>query len=403
MKENIARFGGDPGKVTLFGESAGGMCVALLLASPAAGGLFHAAIVQSGAPLSPLARMDKHPAHYSAALARHFGAGPTASTTEMLEVLQAVPAAALQDQAYMFEEFLANPMPFKPMVDGGLVEDPVLPEEVEEAVRAGRWNKVPVILGTNRNEGLLVKGFFQRHGAMFDMARRRWRQVAPLCFFGREQEEVTEEMVELCEEYRRRRLVGGGGEALVTMYGDLLFTAPTHLFALALAAGPGPPVFLYLYSHPIPLSLYHVFAYTPLQFFAKLAACRFWVDGLVAGTSLAWLCRATDGVCHGDELFMLFKAHEVPVEQVRSAEDRRVSSSMLDMWTAFATVHHPTPDGPWRRLEPAAPQYLEIGGGGGGMACSLDYRQRVREWAAMWARVGMAMGNTSTWQGHRLA
>ena len=48
MKTNIASFGGDPGNVTVFGESAGAMSVGALLAAPAARGLFHKAILQSG-------------------------------------------------------------------------------------------------------------------------------------------------------------------------------------------------------------------------------------------------------------------------------------------------------------------------------------------------------------------
>lgn len=54
IKENIDRFGGDPKRVTLFGESAGARSVALHLLSPMTGGLFRRGIIQSGAPLHSL-------------------------------------------------------------------------------------------------------------------------------------------------------------------------------------------------------------------------------------------------------------------------------------------------------------------------------------------------------------
>src|SRR6202041_2215220 len=61
VRDNIAEFGGDPGNVTIFGESAGGMSVGTLLAMPAARGLFHKAIPQSGAchTGAPVARANR--------------------------------------------------------------------------------------------------------------------------------------------------------------------------------------------------------------------------------------------------------------------------------------------------------------------------------------------------------
>ena len=56
VRDNIAAFGGDPGNVTIYGQSGGGRKVSIAMASPVARGLFHKAIVQNGSHLRPLAR-----------------------------------------------------------------------------------------------------------------------------------------------------------------------------------------------------------------------------------------------------------------------------------------------------------------------------------------------------------
>ena len=75
MRDHIADFGGDPGNVTLFGESAGGMSVSALLGAPAAQGLFHRAIVESGPPYTytaerASARAEQVAAHLGVPLTR---------------------------------------------------------------------------------------------------------------------------------------------------------------------------------------------------------------------------------------------------------------------------------------------------------------------------------------------
>ncbi len=50
------------------------------------------------------------------------------------------------------------------------------------------------------------------------------------------------------------------------------------------------------------------------------------------------------GVAHSDELFMLFKAHKIPVETVFTTEDKSTSENMLKLWTDFAKTGNPTPD-----------------------------------------------------------
>jgi len=398
VQENISKFGGDPAKVTIFGESAGGMSVMNHVLSPMSAGLFSAAIAQSGSPLGPFVGTDKHPAHYSRKLADKLGAKEGASSQETLDFLQELPAERIQSEFNMFEEFVRAPMPFKPIVDGNLVDDPFLPEEPLELLKKGTWNKVPLIIGTNKNEGLLIKGFFQRDGGKYAEAKDGWDSVGPLAFFHREKDEVSEEESALCQQYRRKHFGdrpwsgdGQSGDALVRMYGDLLFHAPAdHLVKALTKDAEQPPVFHYLYSHQGPLSLYDLFNLRPWQLATKIIGMKLGFD----------IFPSCDGVCHADELFMMFKPHAIPVQLVRSEDDRRVSECLLDTWTNFATHHDPTPsDGAWKRFDPLAPKYFEIGSKVNEMGYSKEHAERMVEWEGIWEKVPPTMRHmaSKTW------
>jgi para-nitrobenzyl esterase len=139
VKENIAQFGGDANNVTIFGESAGGMSVGALLASPLARGLFHKAIPQSGAADIGMTR------ERSARLAEMVLAklGVDAETALKL------PGKAILDAqaAILAEPRGTGALPFGPTVDGD-----VLPKRGIEMVRAGNANGVPVLTGSTRDE-----------------------------------------------------------------------------------------------------------------------------------------------------------------------------------------------------------------------------------------------------------
>ncbi len=165
VHDHIAGFGGDPGCVTLFGESAGGMSVSALLGTPAASGLFHRAVVQSGPPYTMSADTA---ADVAEKLASQMGVACTR------EALEQVPADRLVAAAAEFAgtgDSSVDGLPLRPVVDGGLLSRPPL-----SSVVAGSVAEIPLLIGTTRDEWTLFT-LSDPANSSLDADRLRWRLV----------------------------------------------------------------------------------------------------------------------------------------------------------------------------------------------------------------------------------
>ncbi|GGM93134.1 carboxylic ester hydrolase [Thermus composti] len=147
VRDYIRYFGGDPKNITLFGESAGGMMVCTLLATPEAQGLFQKAIVQSGG--CGYVRPLEEDYAQGEAWAKERGCDP-----KDLACLRALPLERLLPKEPTLEamdRFLSRPSvfrvgPFKPHLS------PLLPQDPREALREGKAAGIPLIAGANAEE-----------------------------------------------------------------------------------------------------------------------------------------------------------------------------------------------------------------------------------------------------------
>ena len=157
VRDNIKAFGGDPGNVTIAGESAGGQNVMTLLSSPLARGLFHRAISESGVIREKTPSQGEE--HVSAVITRLLlrdgsapddkGAAARLKGMSREQTARYLRSKSAKDLLKTYPEGPSRGMIHFP---NWFADGTVLPVDFYAAVKAGTYNKVPVILGTNREE-----------------------------------------------------------------------------------------------------------------------------------------------------------------------------------------------------------------------------------------------------------
>jgi para-nitrobenzyl esterase len=231
VRTNIAAFGGNPKRVTIFGESAGSQDTCFQVASPTSKKLFHRAISESGGctTRTPTAAQG---AATAATFATSAGCGAAA---DQLACLRALPASALLAilQASSTPGSVVPNFTFGPVVDGGF-----LPDQPRTLFDTGRYSKVPYILGSNADEGtlfLITLPPITTEAEYMAALQARYGDLA---------DEVA--AVYPASSYPTPR------DALVRAFGDQILVCTTYDSARRAAAG-GAHTYLYNFAREIPI------------------------------------------------------------------------------------------------------------------------------------------------------
>ncbi|XP_078611147.1 fatty acyl-CoA hydrolase precursor, medium chain-like [Branchiostoma floridae x Branchiostoma japonicum] len=340
VKENIQSFGGDPDRVTIFGESAGGLSVSYQVASPLGKGLFQRAISQSGT-YSTMEVLPK-PLELAAKLAKEVGCDAKDSAS-LVDCLRQKTADEIVEGSLRMNKMGSGEMGeyFGPVLDGNF-----LPEHPKDLYHDGQANAVEYLLGVNNHEfGFVMPsltgplGFGQ--GMTEDAFLHELEKLIDRTYQGAKKDSVIAAAREV---YRYNPDDAMAVQHQYTLFaGDQMFVAPTVDTANKHAAS-GSNVYLYE-NH--------------------------YVHSASAATRPEWV-----GCDHGDDTTSMSGWPFIDVHLAaggvipNTADDKKFSADMMAFWANFARTGDPSDhtggpaDSPavpeWPQYTPVNPAYMNL-------------------------------------------
>ncbi|XP_069985949.1 venom carboxylesterase-6 [Penaeus vannamei] len=322
VQDNIRKFGGDPEKVTIFGESAGGASVHYHVLSPMSKNLFKRAIMQSGTTLCPWALREDH-REALGKLVHLLNCSGFDQTSRSLDskaavaCLKKVPADKLTSVQLAFNIWNGNPTVMLPRVDGEF-----LPDHPAVLLREGKYNKVDLISGITKHEGEIATLMTIGNKEATTSLMENFSQYGPAALYIDDWDDDPEYLARRAFHHYLgpMEITMEKADAYMKLMGDIMFTT---CFVDAVEEHTKDGAFGHrIYTYELEFVGAHKMSelfFGPSPDFAKN-----WVG-------------------HGDDLLYLFSSM-VANETMTKAEDLFIRRVMLDLWVNFASTGNPTPD-----------------------------------------------------------
>ncbi|XP_013192658.1 cholinesterase 2 [Amyelois transitella] len=309
IKQNIRAFGGNPDSVTLFGESAGAVSTSFLILSPAARGLFHKAILQSGSSFAPWG-LQHDPLDVASKLVKQFGYN-TKDPYEIYSILANKTASEIISAIKYSENrnWITADMLYVPCVEKDIPgTEAVITKHPGRIIKSGNYTKVPMIIGYNDNEGI----FFV--GKDYGTSLKEFNVLSPLqtdLVFPNEMERNA-----TAEAIMRHYFSSDADDQIMNMvdlYSDVHFKYPSVVESQLYSKTSKEKIYYYLFKY----------------------------NGYMNMPKYISMFVGKGGASHADELFYIFRPRGFPLPH-RYLEHRMIRR-MVTMWTNFAKYSDPTP------------------------------------------------------------
>jgi len=333
IKQNIRHFGGDPEKVTIFGESAGGASVHLLLLSPLAEGLFHQAIAMSGTATCGWS-IEPSPAEFAKQFAEHFGCSVDTSQSILDCLNQRTSKDLIIGHNDINNGTLRVPLKLVPVVDTGSRSQPFLPDLPRILMKEGRYTKVPLIIGLTKHEGfffaldLIAHMKKEENNAVLD-AERVKKALHPVVksLLPSTMQQSSEQNDAQSETVLQHYLDAidltdhnQAFKAISEMLGDAMFVGCTEETIQIHKQTSDSPIWTYVFSHR---------------------------GSPTIGKLLIWELESKgfnveffhQGVSHADDILYLFNFLG---GQPETRQDRLISKYFVHLWAKFAVTGDPS-------------------------------------------------------------